>query len=64
MFNKEQIAFMRKIGLSIDFSKSLSDDDYEKIEDKVSDYLQMHGFDKNYKPNEKGLMCETILDLL
>ena len=62
MFKKEQIDFMHKIGLKIDFSKPLSEEDFEMIEDKVSFYLQKHGFDKDYNTNKTGRMCESILD--
>lgn len=38
-FSKTQIDFMKKIGISFNFS-NISDDDYILIEEKVSDYLQ------------------------
>lgn len=63
-FSKNQIKFMNKIGISVDFSKDLSDADYERIEDTVSAYLQQHGFDKQYHATEEGKMCESILDIL
>ena len=63
-FSKKQIEFMQEIGVSVDFSKKLTDSDYETIEEKVSTYLQAHGFDKNNEPTEAGIMCESILDLL
>ena len=63
-FNKDQIEFMKKIGISVDFSKELSDADYEAIEETVADHLQKNGFDANYLPTEEGKMCESILDIL
>ena len=63
-FSENQIEFMKKIGISIDFSKNLSDSDYELIEEKVSDHLQKKGFDAEYEPTEEGKMCESILDML
>ncbi len=63
-FSKNQIEFMKKIGISVDFSKPLSAADYETIEEKVSTHLQKNGFDKDYLPTEEGKMCESILDLL
>lgn len=63
-FSKNQIEFMKKIGISVDFSKKLSDADIEIIEDKVSEHLQKSGFDKDYMPTKEGKMCESILDLL
>lgn len=38
-FSKTQIDFMKKIGISFNFS-NISDDDYILIEEKVSAYLQ------------------------
>ncbi len=63
-FNKDQIKLLNKIGVSIDFSKDLTDADYESIEESVSSYLQKNGFDKNYQPTEEGMVCESILDML
>lgn len=63
-FSKNQINFMISIGISAKFANALSDTDYEEIEEKVSEHLQKHGFDKNYEPNEHGKMCESILDML
>lgn len=63
-FSENQIEFMKKIGISIDFSKNLSDSDYELIEEKVSEHLQKKGFDAEYEPTEEGKMCESILDML
>lgn len=63
-FGKEHIAFMKRIGVSIDFSKELRDSDYEVIENKVSAHLQKKGFDADYSPTEDGKMCEAILDMI
>lgn len=63
-FNEKQIEFMRKIGISITFSETLSDKDSLLIEEKVSEHLQKHGFDSEYKPTKDGEMCESILDIL
>ena len=63
-FSENQIAFMNKIGIPVDFSKTLSDADYEMIEDMVATHLQKHGFDKDYLPTEEGELCESILDTL
>lgn len=62
-FNKNQIEFMKKIGISINF-EDISDDDALLIEDKVSDYLQKKGFNEDYSLTEDGEMCESILDML
>ena len=63
-FDRKQIAFMKKIGISADFSAPLSDADYEAIEEIVSTRLQKHGFDVNYLPTKEGEMCEAILDTI
>lgn len=63
MFSKEQIELMKSIGLDINFEKP-SDDDWFDIEDRVGDYLTTNGFDKDYKPNKKGWVCESIIDLI
>lgn len=63
-FSKEQIDFIHKIGLKIDFEKELSDDDYIDIEEQVGLKLQISGFDKNDNVTEIGKMCESILDKL
>lgn len=62
-FNKTQIDFMKKIGISFNFS-NISDEDYILIEEKVSAYLQKKGFNEDYTPNRDGEMCESILDML
>lgn len=62
-FNKNQIEFMKKIGISINF-EDVSDDDALLIEDKVSDHLQKKGFNEDYSLTEDGEMCESILDML
>ena len=64
IFNTEQVAFMKKIGLNLNFLADLSDDEYVEIEEKVADYLQKSGFDANYEPTKNGRIAESILDLL
>ena len=61
-FSREQIDFLQRIGVSINPSKPLSDEECELIEEKVSDYLQRKGFDGAYAPTEEGRLCESILD--
>ncbi len=62
-FSEEQITFMRSIGLNLDFN-NLSDDDWVNIEDTVGDYLTLQCLDEDYKPNDEGMMCYSILDSL
>lgn len=62
-FSEQQIAFMKEIGIDVDFDK-LTDEDMVIIEDKVANELETKGFDEDYEPTEIGKMCESILDIL
>ena len=55
--SEEQKNFLISIGIN-------PNDDLDKIDDFVSDYLVMHCLDEEYNPNEEGLMCESILDYI
>ena len=55
-FSEKQIEFMKNIDTDI------SDEEYEVIEDKVTEYLQKQGFNTDYSVTEHGKMCESILD--
>lgn len=63
MFSEKQIQFMLSIGLNLDFYQ-LKEEDYIKIEDAISESLQISGFDAQYNTTEIGKMCESILDKL
>lgn len=63
LFDKNQIDYMKSIGLDYDF-ENLSDDESAEIEDKVGDQLQLNGLNEDYSPNSVGLVCESILDRL
>ena len=54
---EKQKSLLKKIGVDINA-------DVDIIEEAVGDYLNLHCLDKNYKPNEEGLICESILDSL
>ena len=62
-FSENQIEFMKKIGIAINFDNA-SDNNQIEIEEKVSDYLQKKGFNEDYSPNKDGEICESILDML
>lgn len=64
LFSDEQIAFIKKLNLDIDIEKQLSDDEIISLTDIIGDELIYNGLDKDYYPNEKGKMCESILDIL
>jgi len=63
LFSDEQKKYLKRLGLKIDFSNVL-DDDLLKIEEAVSDRLEMYGFDEKYDVTQEGAICESILDLL
>ncbi len=60
MFTQEEIELMQRIGLDFNF-EHLSDEEWCALEETIGDYLTLHCLDKNYEPNEEGLMCEAIL---
>lgn len=62
--NKQQVEFIRKLGLNINPNRPLTDDEESMVEEKVANHLQVYGFDEEYKPTKEGIMCESILDLL
>lgn len=62
-FNKEQINYIKSLGLEIDFN-GLSVDNLVWIEKVVANELQRSGFDENYNVTDVGKMCESILDNL
>ncbi len=63
LFTNEQIQYMRSIGLNYDFD-NLTADEWINIEDVIGDKLTLECLDENYKPNEEGMMCYSILDRL
>lgn len=64
MFSVEQIDLMNKNRFGIDFSKSLTEDDYFNIENMASDILQTKGIGKDDELNSIGLMAESIIDVI
>ena len=63
-FGRSEMEFMQEIGIRIQSFLHPSDDDILVIEASLSEYLQMSGFDADYKLTDKGKMCERILDKL
>jgi len=43
---------------------SLSEDDRDKIRDLALDYLDIYGFDRDYKLTESGKLAEELVDKL
>lgn len=46
MLTKEDIKYMEKMGLDLDFNKPLSKENYEQLGDMLSHQLQVYGLDK------------------
>lgn len=64
MFSDEEKKYLNdNLGLNLDFN-NMSSEDWVKLEDTVGDRLTLHCLDKDYNPNEEGLMCERILNKL
>ncbi len=60
----EHRKILDKIHFGFDINGELTDDQIIEIDDKVSDYLQMHGLgeaDGNPTVNTTGRLCEDIL---
>ncbi len=55
--NEKQLKFLKKININ-------PESPLDVIESAVADYLELYGFDENYKPTEAGKMCEEILDYI
>lgn len=56
-----------KISFDFDIDGELTDDQVLEIDEKVTDYLQMHGFggtNENMTVNPTGRICEHIIDYM
>jgi hypothetical protein len=63
-FNDKQIELLKRLGVNSPKNLAeLSDEEFFLIDDAVADHM-MDCMDSNYKPNEEGRICESILDLL
>lgn len=60
----EHFKVLDNIKLDFDVKGSMTDEQVLEIDEKVSDYLAMHGFGKNDDITPTGRICESILDLL
>lgn len=63
MFDEKEIEFMKLLGIETDFH-NLPDDMLLRIEEMVSERLQVSGFDEDYGITDEGKICEAILDKL
>lgn len=55
--NKTQKEFLESINININ-------EDLVDIEEKLYEYMQLNGINKDDEINEIGLKCEEILDIL
>ena len=63
MFSVEEIALMKSLGLDSDFNNLSEDDEYwVDIEEKVGNFLTLKCLDEHYEPDDKGVICESILN--
>lgn len=63
-FNTEQIEVLKKFNLDFDFTGDLSDEQIVEIEDEAMDYYLAEGRISEDVPNQVGLICESIVDLI
>lgn len=61
-FNELQRDVVKKLGFDPgqEYDENSSDD----LLEAVSDYLMVHGFGEDYKPNQEGTICEDIITIL
>jgi hypothetical protein len=61
---EQEISFIKRIGIYLSSYDNVTFDEEGKVEEKVGEYLQIYGFDKNYRLTSDGKLCESILDKL
>lgn len=60
----EHFKILDNIKVDFDVKGSMTDEQILELDEKVTDYLAMHGFGKNDDITPTGRLCESILDLL
>lgn len=64
MINDSQKQFIAdKFGMNLDYS-NMTDDEYFKLHDTITDYLCTKGLREDYEPTPEGRMCEDILSAI
>lgn len=63
-FTKEQIAFLKQIGIQFSVQGKLDEEHLAEIDMVVTDYLIENGINEDESVNEEGKMCEKILELI
>lgn len=66
LLTEQEIAFMQKIGVKLDFShpETISDDEWIDLEEAIGNRLVVYELDENYFPTPDGVLCEDILEKL
>lgn len=60
----EHFKVLDNIRLDFDVKDNMTDEQILELDEKVSDYLSVHGIGKNDDITPTGQICESILDLL
>lgn len=63
-FTKEQIAFLKQLGIMFSLQGNLKEEHLEEIDMVVTDYLIENGINEDETVNSIGKKCEEILDLV
>jgi len=60
--SKEQTALLRKLGLATDFSTGMTNEQYFRIDDVMSDEMMRHGINSTGDGlNDYGELCRSII---
>lgn len=63
-FSKEEIALIKKAGVTFDVTKNIDNDAMFEIDDLVSEYLIYEGIDEDGSVTKDGKLCEDIIEKL
>lgn len=64
MFDKKEIELVKSLhflDIPLDFN-NLSSDDYAEIKNALEDEYVVYCMNSEYEPNERGLMCEKLIN--
>lgn len=64
VFTKEEIAVIKKAGVTFDVTKNLDNEAIFEMDELVSEYLIYEGIDEEGVVNPEGKLCEAILEKL
>jgi hypothetical protein len=65
IYSEKQIKYLQSLGLNFDYS-NMTDENWCNLEETVGDKLTLECLDAtdDYKPNEEGELCYSILNLI